>query len=215
MPDHRSRRIYLASSWRNDFYPEVLMALRRAGHEVYDFRNPAPCNTGFHWSDIDPQWQMWTVRQYARPLTSHPKAAAGYELDKRGLDWAEICVLLLPCGRSAHLEAGYAIGRGKPTIFYLRPAFEPELMYRLGQGFCFDFSGMLGAIDTLPEPAGAEGTLSQTIANTRCQRDTVRALYRREVASGRMRQETADRRIGAMEAVIGELETHAVAAERV
>ena len=29
--------IYVASSWRNTYYPEVVQALRDAGHEVYDF----------------------------------------------------------------------------------------------------------------------------------------------------------------------------------
>ena len=33
-------RIYVASSWRNKYQPEVVAALRKAGHEVYDFRNP-------------------------------------------------------------------------------------------------------------------------------------------------------------------------------
>ena len=33
-------RIYVASSWRNKYQPEVVTALRKAGHEVYDFRNP-------------------------------------------------------------------------------------------------------------------------------------------------------------------------------
>ena len=33
-------RIYVASSWRNVYYPEVVTRLREAGHEVYDFRNP-------------------------------------------------------------------------------------------------------------------------------------------------------------------------------
>ena len=32
--------IYVASSWRNGYYPEVVAKLREAGHEVYDFRNP-------------------------------------------------------------------------------------------------------------------------------------------------------------------------------
>ena len=32
--------LYIASSWRNTYYPEVVTALRKAGHEVYDFRNP-------------------------------------------------------------------------------------------------------------------------------------------------------------------------------
>ena len=33
-------RIYVASSWRNAYYPEVVKRLREYGHEVYDFRNP-------------------------------------------------------------------------------------------------------------------------------------------------------------------------------
>ena len=33
-------KIYVASSWRNVYYPEVVTRLREAGHEVYNFRNP-------------------------------------------------------------------------------------------------------------------------------------------------------------------------------
>ena len=29
--------IYVASSWRNTYYPEVVQALRDAGHEVFTF----------------------------------------------------------------------------------------------------------------------------------------------------------------------------------
>ena len=47
--------IYVASSWRNTYYPEVVQALRDAGHEVYDFRNPPSGDPGFHWSDVDEQ----------------------------------------------------------------------------------------------------------------------------------------------------------------
>ena len=34
------RKIYVASSWRNGYYPDVVDKLREAGHDVYDFRNP-------------------------------------------------------------------------------------------------------------------------------------------------------------------------------
>ena len=34
------RKIYLASSWRNTVYNDILYLLRQVGHEVYDFRNP-------------------------------------------------------------------------------------------------------------------------------------------------------------------------------
>ena len=38
-------KIYVASSWRNLLQPGIVLALRRCGHEVYDFRNPAPGDT--------------------------------------------------------------------------------------------------------------------------------------------------------------------------
>ena len=45
-------KIYVASSWRNQYYPEVVKALREAGHEVYDFRNPPRGGNGFRWTDV-------------------------------------------------------------------------------------------------------------------------------------------------------------------
>lgn len=50
-------KIYVASSWRNEFQWQVVHELRRVGHEVYDFRNPKPGDDGFHWSEIDPDWE--------------------------------------------------------------------------------------------------------------------------------------------------------------
>lgn len=141
-----SRRIYLASSWRCQDQPRVVVLLREAGHEVYDFRNPAPGNTGFAWSAIDPDWLGWEPKAFAK-LLWHPVARAGFTLDKAALDWCDTCVLLLPCGRSAHLEAGYAAGQGKLTIFYLSPdRFEPELMYLLGHGCVTTDDELLSAL---------------------------------------------------------------------
>ncbi len=140
-------RIYLASSWRNKEQPEVVAALRAAGHEVYHFRHPAPDNDGFAWSAIDRDWSLWKPSLYVDLITTHPVAAAGFKLDKDALDWCDTCVLLLPCGRSAHLEAGYAAGKGKRVIFLLREdGFEPELMYLLGTGFALTVDDVLKQI---------------------------------------------------------------------
>lgn len=38
------------------------------------------------------------------------------------MKWADTCVLALPCGRSAHLEAGWMSGAGKKLIVYMPPA---------------------------------------------------------------------------------------------
>ena len=47
------------------------------------------------------------------------------------LEEADTCVLVMPSGRSAHLEAGYMIGQDKPTLVYMPEMSEPELMYLL------------------------------------------------------------------------------------
>lgn len=130
--DADMRKIYVASSWRNSIQQAVVSVLRASGHEVYDFKNPAPGNTGFAWSEIDREWLSWTPENFARLLSTHPVAAAGFALDKGALDWCDTCVIVLPCGRSAHLEAGYAAGQGKQVFVLLHPdKFEPELMYLL------------------------------------------------------------------------------------
>lgn len=129
------RRIYVASSWRNPIQPAVVVALRDEGHEVYDFRNPTPGNNGFAWREIDGGWQSWSPRRFAEILTEHPTAAEGFAFDKTALDWCDTCVLVLPCGRSAHIEAGYARGQGKHLFILLQEErFEPELMYLLAHG---------------------------------------------------------------------------------
>ena len=130
--------IYVASSWRNPIQPEIVTALRGAGHSVYDFRNPAPGNKGFAWRDCGgvaanegPGKGAKTIPSYLEALASE-RAKDGFRYDNDALDWCDTCVLVLPSGRSAHLEAGYAAGQSKSVIVYLHPdQFEPELMYLL------------------------------------------------------------------------------------
>jgi hypothetical protein len=109
-------RIYAASSWRNPYQPSIVQHLRLHEHEVYDFRNPSNGRPGFAWSDIDPNWMNWTAEEYRKHLTTSPIAAAGYVSDLRAMEWADTCLLILPCGRSAHLEAGWFCGRGKRCL---------------------------------------------------------------------------------------------------
>lgn len=123
-------KIYVASSWRNGRQNEVVNFLREAGHEVYDFKNPSETDKGFDWADIDPNWEDWTTAQYTQAL-QHPIAVKGFKNDFDAMKWADACVLVLPCGRSAHTEAGWMAGQGRPVIVVQEDKQEPELMYKI------------------------------------------------------------------------------------
>lgn len=124
-------RIYLASSWRNVYQAQVLAELRAAGFEVYDFKNPAPGNQGFGWRQTIDR-PIATAADLLEAL-AHPRAVEGFKFDFDAMKWADVCVLLLPSGNSAHLEAGWMAGHGKHSVVLAPELKEPELMYK-----CFD-----------------------------------------------------------------------------
>ena len=62
--------------------------------------------------------------------------------DLEALKAADTCILVLPCGHSAHTEAGWMAGSGKRVIAYIPEMVEPELMYKL-------FDAVVGTLDDL------------------------------------------------------------------
>lgn len=149
-------KLYVASSWRNPFQPNIVELLRGQGHEVYDFRHPpGGDHLGFSWSDVDPDWLTWKPEQYLHAL-DHPIAVAGFESDFGAMQWADAGILVLPAGRSAHLEAGWFAGAGKP-LYILLDWSEPgwnggdrvavtELMYKMATAVFADLGELVAAL---------------------------------------------------------------------
>ena len=138
LPDY----VYVASSWRNPVQPTVVAALTAAGIDCYDFRNP-PGGTGFSWLEVRPDYDGprqkgeirakgadWEPVDTYLAMVNHPRALEAYAADFAAMERADTFVMVLPCGKSAHLEIGYAIGAGKRTAILLEDPVEPELMYR-------------------------------------------------------------------------------------
>ena len=151
-------RIYLASSWRNEHQPRIVALLRDAGHEVYDFRHPqpvvglpgsfelgAPVSSGFSWREVDPAWASWTPEQYVAGLR-HPRAQDGFLLDFNAMRWCDACVVLMPCGPSAALEAGWCKGAKKRLIVHVAGMREPDLMYLVADAFTLTDRELLAAL---------------------------------------------------------------------
>lgn len=119
-------KLYVASSWRNMYHPAAVSFGKSAGFEVYDFKADG---ASFAWKDLGPDspqnFETW-MRALANPL-----AQEGYDRDFKALDEADRVLLVLPCGRSAHLELGYAIGQGKPSAIWSPEYDEPDLMVKM------------------------------------------------------------------------------------
>lgn len=140
--------IYVASSWRNAYQPIVVDLLRGRGHDVYDFRNPAPGDNSFHWSEIDENWLRWTPEEYRKALQD-TLAVEGFKKDHDAMLRSSLGVLVLPSGRSAHIEFGWLLGRGAKGIIYIPEPCEPELMYKLAHRIVIEGTELLSAVTEL------------------------------------------------------------------
>lgn len=142
-------KIYVASSWKNTEYGELLRTLRAKGFEPLDWRQG-----GFGWREVSsvPQDEM-TGQHYRDDVLTHARAVEGFNNDHDKMLEADCCVLLLPCGRSAHLEAGWFWGRGKPLHIYI-PVFDtPELMYKGADSISFTIEELLANLNVLKSQA--------------------------------------------------------------
>lgn len=151
--------VYVASSWRNPLQIAVCAALRSAGIDHYDFRNPTTDSVGFSWREtksvaapasVPGKGTAWESTENYVEMIQHPRAVAGFDTDFDAMNRADTFVMALPCGKSAHLELGWAIGAGRRTVILMENPIEPELMYRgvdyLTDSF-LDLLGWLGVED--------------------------------------------------------------------
>ena len=114
-------KIYLASSWKNaGLVFDIAMIIRDWGHEVDAFVDASQGRYVFNWREIVTNKNKLDVKSFLQ----NPKAKRAFREDKKWLDWAECCILLLPAGKSSHLEGGYAKGKGKYLIIFAFDRFE-------------------------------------------------------------------------------------------
>lgn len=120
-------RIYTASSWKNEKFVKILAEnLRKCGQEVYCFAEENYGQHLFNWAECT------TAEDDGITCLKQKDSIWAYNSDKYSLDWANCCVLLNPCGRDAHLEAGYIKGKGgKLFILGEFPKGEFSNMYHL------------------------------------------------------------------------------------
>jgi hypothetical protein len=128
------RRVYLIGSLRNSAVIEVANAIEEAtGYEVWASWFAAGPEADDHWK----AYEKARGRDYAEALASYA-AQHVFRFDKTHLDESDAVVLVLPAGRSGHLELGYAIGKGLPGFILLDANTKAEdrwdVMYNFATG---------------------------------------------------------------------------------
>lgn len=131
--------IYLIGSLKNPRVPEIAIELRTAGFEVFDeWYSAGP--------EADDWWQAHCTQRgmnYQQALES-PHAETVFAFDLKWIHAADAVVLILPAGKSAHLELGYAEGIRKRTAILLdgEPA-RFDVMYKFVDFVAADLSELV------------------------------------------------------------------------
>lgn len=131
--------IYLIGSLRNANIPSIAAHLRGAGHHVFDDWFAAG-------PEADDKWQEYEIGR-GRTFTEALEGEAAQNVFHFDIDHLARCtsaVLVLPAGKSGHMELGYVLGRGKPGFILL--AGQPErydVMYKLASAVCSSVDELL------------------------------------------------------------------------
>jgi len=112
-------KIYVASSWKNaEMAYSVAVYLRNRDFDVDVFCDDTTGRYVFHWSEMLDSPDKSKSELNAVTFLEDERSQRAFKEDKKWLDWCDCCVMVLPCGNSSHLEAGYIKGQGKKMIIY-------------------------------------------------------------------------------------------------
>lgn len=131
-PKPKPKQIYIVGSLRNPMIEFTAQFLRRQfpNTVIFDDWYAAGPNADDHWRD----YEIAKGNNFIQALNG-AAAKNVYEFDKRNIDASDAVVLVLPAGKSGHLELGYAAGKGKQTYILLDA--DPErfdVMYQFATG---------------------------------------------------------------------------------
>lgn len=138
--------IYIIGSLANPQVEEVADRLRGAGLDAFDqWKAAGP--------EADKWWYEYAKRRGWRYLDALRSAfvETAFNFDMEHLRKATAVVLVNPCGKSGHLELGWALGQGKPgyVLFDGEPE-RPDLMYKMATRIFFNVEDLINELKSCP-----------------------------------------------------------------
>ena len=136
--------IYLIGSLRNPEVPHIGNQLREKGFEVFDDWFAGGRIADDEWRD----YERNRGRTYREALRGYA-AEHVFGFDLFHLNRSSIGLLVLPAGKSGHLELGYLLGQGKPgyVLFTEEPKDDRwDVMYQFANDVFFDLGECVDSI---------------------------------------------------------------------
>lgn len=136
-------RVHIIGSLQNPEVPLLGNRLRELGFDAFD----AWWGAG---KDADRSWQTYeNIRGRAYGDALYGEAAYNiFAWDVERMNIADVAVLLLPAGKSGHIEFGYMMGLGIPgyVLFDDQPE-RYDLMYQFAHNVFFNVDDFLATLD--------------------------------------------------------------------
>ena len=135
-------KIYIGGALANPEVVRITKLLQDAGHEAFsEWYTPGP--------DADVLWRDYELAlgyDYREALR-RPAAQNIFHFDKRYIDASDALVMVLPAGKSAHLELGYAVGRGKRGFIYMPEQPDKwDIMYSYAEAVVYNDAELLESV---------------------------------------------------------------------
>ena len=139
------KKLYLIGSLRNPAIPLLANCIQDLGFDVFADWFAAG-------SEADEKWREYELTRghtYAEALRGCA-ARHVFDFDMGHLNASDAAVLLLPAGKSGHMELGYILGQGKPGyILFPEVPDRWDVMYQLATDVFFEQEALFGALAAL------------------------------------------------------------------
>lgn len=137
-----NKQIYLIGSLRNEQVPIIGNQLRAKGFNVFDDWHAAGPEADDHWKAYEKE----RGRTYVEALEG-AAAKNVFAFDKRNLDASDAAILILPAGKSGHLELGYMAGKGKRTFILMDDKEDRwDVMYQFADDVCHSVTDLITSL---------------------------------------------------------------------
>lgn len=114
-------KVYISSSWKNRVeVRKMANDLREIGCEVYDFTDPSCRKTPEIPPEQFPEEFDPAVHVYSQYI-QRPEWHSAVMENKEAIKWADLIILILPCGNDAHADWAYGVGLGKLSLVIGNP----------------------------------------------------------------------------------------------